>query len=1145
MLKCNKYYWFFTEKEIGMSTNRKISLLSLLLALLMLSGSFVAIPTAAVSLNEEVETMDDILWELEFDKMADATDNLGSTEYTLSKGDGVDLYEMGGQKCLGIKSSSSNYYIEDTNNVLKEYEAYYIEADMYFESYPSGESGGKTPRTYPMSFMTWMTYGDSKDPQYGSIRIDDEGYLCTKASEGTRLSETAKLPLNEWFNIRFVVSPAHRRCEVFINHESVGDYTLQMVKRDNISRSRVRFFDTRYEYSVYFKNISVTSDSDYRIGLTKEPSADYLGYQTTKIENGTFDIRFLSTMSSMDYHTAGYTVYRLTDNGQNIMTLEDIITSKHVYESVNQNGGANTAKASDFGAKYLSAISMEDISADQNAYIVVRPWVMLYGVKTYGTPRKLLYSGVVKDGYPVLTVADFATQYELSASDDTYVGGKHRDSADTSIHGSETVLDVKNAANSYLSNYTRQAYVKFTIPDKAVDIIGSAYRIVLELYAKDASVTPAESALGGIAAKVSAVDTKWTEDDLTKNNAAEKAAVLAEMGEMKYLGKSWNGIDVTEYVQEYFLDGEVAFRIENVLDDASRECTFYSKEAEDGEYAPRLVIYPSNLNLNYEVDINKVVNVGYEPWGYAEQLVEEWFRTDYDKLYMDTYDSLGLSQIDNNTANGEYSVHNPLVGSTKNAYVRTLDTLEGYQMTEKTQYDEYGGITNMGIKGRATGYFHTEKIDGKTYIINPNGNPYYALGVNTLTLGATENQKQASIDKYGSEEGFYEGVATEMIRDFGLNNAFGVNETGSRVLGQNGISYAVSLSGISSYMGSLGLSVSTGGSSEFLYNNTMNVFDPDFPIYVDELIGAKASLYANDPSLLGYTCDNEIPGTSNYLECYLTLDPREPVNAFSYATAWTWLCYKTEEVNPSIEDVTPEMNQEFLAFVYNTYFKVISSTIDKYDPNHMYIGNRSNTPKQEGYLRAAGQYLDLFTVNLYGKQDYANINNTIELMHKYTGLPFIVTEFGVRALEAVDMNGYTLGNFHDTACWLVTTQQQRANSYESYVLNLLESNNCVGWVLYRFRDNDQTLYGDEEGNIYLLSSHRDADVATYQNVETGEKITEDKIKVTRIYKGESDTTNLCHNKGIYDNHMEPYAEMMASMKKVSENLISLIDHFAK
>ena len=100
----------------------------------MLGGSFAAIPASAISLNESTETIDDILWELKFDKMSDVLDNLGSSEYTLSKNNSVALYDVDGQKCLGIKSADGAYFIEDTNNVLKDYEAYYIEADMFFES---------------------------------------------------------------------------------------------------------------------------------------------------------------------------------------------------------------------------------------------------------------------------------------------------------------------------------------------------------------------------------------------------------------------------------------------------------------------------------------------------------------------------------------------------------------------------------------------------------------------------------------------------------------------------------------------------------------------------------------------------------------------------------------------------------------------------------------------------------------------------------------------------------------------------------------------------------------------------------------------------------------------------------------------------
>jgi hypothetical protein len=305
--------------------------------------------------------------------------------------------------------------------------------------------------------------------------------------------------------------------------------------------------------------------------------------------------------------------------------------------------------------------------------------------------------------------------------------------------------------------------------------------------------------------------------------------------------------------------------------------------------------------------------------------------------------------------------------------------------------------------------------------------------------------------------------------------------------------------------------------------------------------------YVNEPYLLGYTSDNEIPGGDDLLRRYLTIPASEPVNAFSYATAWTWFCRATDSFNPSLDEITPELSQEFLAFVYNRYFKTITTALDKYDPNHMYLGTRADTPTKdkEGFLRAIGVYADVMTTNLYGDQKYAEIDSVIEKIYQYSGLPFIVSEFGMRALDSVDMNGYKLGNYGDTACWLFETQQQRANSYESYVINLLESNNCAGWVLYRFRDNDQSVFEDADGNKYLLSSSKAAEEPTYENIETGEKVKASEKEITKVYFGETDTSNLSHNKGIYDNYNQPYPEMRDAIKRISDNLASLVKFFSK
>ena len=51
---------------------------------------------------------------------------------------------------------------------------------------------------------------------------------------------------------------------------------------------------------------------------------------------------------------------------------------------------------------------------------------------------------------------------------------------------------------------------------------------------------------------------------------------------------------------------------------------------------------------------------------------------------------------------------------------------------EKTSLDTYGGWTK-GPAFKASGFFRTEKRDGRWYLVTPEGHPFYSLGVNTVT----------------------------------------------------------------------------------------------------------------------------------------------------------------------------------------------------------------------------------------------------------------------------------------------------------------------------------------------------------------------------------------------------------------------------
>ena len=76
----------------------------------------------------------------------------------------------------------------------------------------------------------------------------------------------------------------------------------------------------------------------------------------------------------------------------------------------------------------------------------------------------------------------------------------------------------------------------------------------------------------------------------------------------------------------------------------------------------------------------------------------------------------------------------------------------------------------------------------------------------------------------------------------------------------------------------------------------------------------------------------------------------------------------------------------------------------------MYLGSRVNgvCREKEGYLRAAGRYLDILSVNLYG-----GLNPDVDMirgMYRYSGIPFLVTEFFAKGMDSIDANGYKLAN---------------------------------------------------------------------------------------------------------------------------------------
>ncbi len=621
----------------------------------------------------------------------------------------------------------------------------------------------------------------------------------------------------------------------------------------------------------------------------------------------------------------------------------------------------------------------------------------------------------------------------------------------------------------------------------------------------------------------------WTSETVTWNTCPK--------GEL-YCHNAENYFDMTQAVMDAQKKGEkyVSFRFEN------ENIT----EGETQMLNSTVTCPECETKLSEDPEENKAI------WAHAEKIVDEWFSGLKDKIYAGGQtDVHELPKTDVSIPSGAHTIPvdgsgtgNPPTPNFRTLYARTIDTLAekcGYEegRVPLSEYDEYGGIRNAGFTGEATGFFHTEKHGKRTYIIDPIGNPFFSVGVNTMNSGCTKGLKEVAMKKFGTEENFWNEM-TKLLTENGINTQTGGSgiamRTPTPMVGIAG------LAGIGSYMREMGLSTSTGGSSAFANNNTMNVFDPEFPEFVERKNRPICENNAGNPYILGYTSDNELPKEPKMLENYLTLDPSNPVNYYSYAVAWTWLRRKSGVEKPTLFDAMPEYREEFKALVFGMLFKTVADVKEKYDRNHMYIGTRADAMNKtsEGYLRAAGTYCDVLTINMYDGMEPSVA--TMATIYRYSGRPFIVTEFYAKAQDAYDLNGQLLAN-QQNAGWLVKTQKDRGAFYENYTMLLLESRYCVGWIWYKFQDNDQSLYSNGDGKSILRCYKKGARYTVETFIDQDGNIVPATGNEVKTWEGEIDTSNLGSNKGIVDVHFEPYAPVFSSFARISKNLIGLTEFF--
>jgi hypothetical protein len=420
--------------------------------------------------------------------------------------------------------------------------------------------------------------------------------------------------------------------------------------------------------------------------------------------------------------------------------------------------------------------------------------------------------------------------------------------------------------------------------------------------------------------------------------------------------------------------------------------------------------------------------------------------------------------------------------------------------------DAYGGWTD-GPQREATGWFRTEQIDGKWWLVTPEGHLFLSIGMDCVGTWEHTFVEQREpwfdwlpetddpvfgrmygnvsgahsmadiIDGKGRTFGFY---GANLARKYGENwpeqwrettcqrlKSWGFNTIGNwsqeNVIEQCDIPY-VATSGVS---GSFRRIEGGGG----YWAKMPDVYDPDFAKAVEAGIAPAARKHASNPRCIGLFADNEMAW-----EAIRTGTLASPVDQPCRVAQVEMLTEKygvIAALNAAWETDAADWDAlraparanavcaaDLDAFVYafaHRYFTLVNDVIKREAPHMLYLGCRFSFAS-DTVVRACADVADVVSFNLYLpsiKPDYRTGDRAL-------GKPFLIGEFHFGALDR--------GMFH-TGLVGTANQEERASSYQRYVRGVVDHPAFVGCHWFQYVDESTTgrWYDGENYNIGFVN----------------------------------------------------------------------------
>lgn len=390
----------------------------------------------------------------------------------------------------------------------------------------------------------------------------------------------------------------------------------------------------------------------------------------------------------------------------------------------------------------------------------------------------------------------------------------------------------------------------------------------------------------------------------------------------------------------------------------------------------------------------------------------------------------------------------------------------------------YGGWAD-GPKLKATGHFRTEKVNGKWWLVDPDGYLFWSHGITCIRLaeGSTRvSGRRSYFEKLPANGDPFAAFYSSNRRDTSFN-FFQANLY--RKYGEEWRTKAASVA--ITRMKSWGINTFGNWSDPAIYNSPDNdipytvavspnwpkldgrgykfpdVFDPIFPETIKNAIGQADRSSFTDPRCIGFFIDNELTAT-NLTRALL----RQPLKSRSrgfffdflkekYGTieklnnAWgtgfrSW--QKADTITSAPAGASADCH-EFDLKIAEIYYRVCRDEIKKAAPEKLYFGSRlhchfyPDDQTESDLIRIVARFCDVVCFNRY------RFTPEDLILPDGVDKPTIIGEFHFGAMD----RGLVYPGMR-----AVANQVQRAEAYYQYVAGALNNHQLVGTHWFQYID---------------------------------------------------------------------------------------------